>query len=153
MRRLLWLCLTLACHGSNSEPQPTYAMDLSRYNEQLKASIGEAATGGGSLIARVSWQDFDATGKFLGYGSAATFFNNVTQTVIAAWEGSDDGSVRKITGMQIYNADSTLPHLITIYVDKRGFGLIRAFQGNFAVNGSLIYHPSIGFKIYDANGQ
>lgn len=127
-------------------------MDLSRYNEALQVQLTESASGG--IPLRVSWQDFDATGKFVAYGSDnATTVSNTNLVTLVPYDGVDDGGVRKITGVQFYNSDIGVTHGIRFLLNRRGGSATKIFSGTVVSTGSLVYAPETGWTIFNASGS
>jgi hypothetical protein len=126
-------------------------MKLSFYNERLLAMLGEDA--GGGIPLRVEWEQYSGEGKFVSFGSDnATTIEHTTQTVFLAYGGTDDGSVRKLTGLQFVNSDVGVEHTINLYLGRRSGGVTRLLKATVPSLGALHYSPEQGWVVYSAAG-
>lgn len=127
-------------------------MKLIAYSEGIQAQMGEA--GGGVIPIRISWEDYDVEGKFIQHGSNnSTTITHTTQTTICAYDGANDGRVRKIVAISFLNSDASNARTIRFFFDRRTGGTLY-WTPYFAVesHGMVVYAPEYGWKVYNAVG-
>lgn len=121
-------------------------MKFNRFHEYLTAQMGEE--GAGSLPIRVEWEDYNADGKFIGFGSDnSSFIGNASQLMIIPYGGDDDGTVRKISGIQFYNSDVQNTRTIRFNLARRNAGTTRLPGFSLVTGASLLYSTERGWQL------